>query len=458
MNRLETIVADTREQVAPLVAAAQVMRSQAMAAPGRAHYFYARLRSVQAAGKPILIAEYKRRSPSNAAIGLEVSLKTQLRHYVEADAAAISILTNERFFGGSLKDLQEARSLVPDGGPALLRKDFIVDPVQLYQARMAGADAVLLIAAILTADQLASLVTETHALGMGALVELHHPEELAKIHGLNLPVVGINNRDLTDFSLRLNRANLLAHQLPNDAIRIAESGIESPMSYRIATHNAHGALIGTALMQQPERITELQQPIAYTLKACGIREATHLSLPADLLGVNFSPHSKRRIDPQVLAQTGLPSHAVAVFYGNPPQEVAEILARHPFRWVQRYADDVTPEELGKHTQHTLLALRPGSDLTAQAHRFAYHTDLFILDGSQPGSGCSDTVIPHDFPYPFLLAGGIRPENLDRVRQHPACIGVDVASGIETNGQVDPHRIHALRMGLLRQTSNPRPTA
>lgn len=450
MNHLDAILAQTRAEVAPLAtpAALAALREQALAHPAPRFRFYERLAERRRAGQPLLIAEYKRRSPSNPAIGLAVGLAAQVERYAAADVAAISVLTNGPFFGGALEDLAAAHALVGYTGPPLLRKDFIVSPLQLYQARLAGAEAVLLIAAALTGPELAALLAETHALGMGALVEVHHPDELPQLAGLPVQVLGVNNRDLTDFSIRLCRTALVAAQVQGGVTLIAESGIDSALTYRAATARAHGALIGTALMQQPGLLTDLQQPQStLCFKACGARAPEHLAAKADLVGVNFSPLSRRRVDPVRLAGADVPTNAIAVFYRNSMTEVESVLRQFPFRWVQRYADEVTPEALAQHPQRVLLAIPAGMDPLASAERFAYHTDLFLLDGAVPGSGVAGTAVPQDFHYPFLLAGGVNETNLHRALAHPYCVGVDIATGVETEGEFDPRQVVRIRAAL-----------
>jgi indole-3-glycerol phosphate synthase len=169
-----------------------------------------------------LVAEYKRRSPSAGTIRDNASVTEIVQAYERGGAAALSILTEEDHFGGSLDDLKEARaaSHLP-----ILRKDFTVDPYQLYEARAAGADAILLVVGSLSDDQLGRLYTETRALDLDALVEIHDEEELERALEFDVDVIGINNRDLTDFTVDLSRTFDLLADVPAGKTVVSESGI-----------------------------------------------------------------------------------------------------------------------------------------------------------------------------------------------------------------------------------------
>jgi indole-3-glycerol phosphate synthase len=169
-----------------------------------------------------LVAEYKRRSPSAGTIRENATVTEIVRSYERGGAAALSILTEEDHFGGTLKDLEEARaaSQLP-----ILRKDFTVDPYQLYEARAAGADAILLVVGSLTDAQLGRLYTETRALDLDALVEIHDEEELERALEFDVDVIGINNRDLTDFTVDLTRTFDLLADVPAGKTVVSESGI-----------------------------------------------------------------------------------------------------------------------------------------------------------------------------------------------------------------------------------------
>jgi len=169
-----------------------------------------------------LVAEYKRRSPSAGTIRDNASVAEIVQAYERGGAAALSILTEDDHFGGTLDDVNEARAA---SGLPILRKDFTVDPYQLYEARAAGADAVLLVVGSLTDEQLGRLYAETRALDLDALVEIHDEEELERALEFDVDVIGINNRDLTDFTVDLSRTFDLLADVPAGKTVVSESGI-----------------------------------------------------------------------------------------------------------------------------------------------------------------------------------------------------------------------------------------
>lgn len=457
--------------------------------------FYTALASAKAKRQPFFIAEFKRKSPSEGWINRDADLKEQVKTYARAGAGAISVLTDTEFFGGSYEDLKLAKETIlspiaAKAGALLLQKDFLIDPIQIYLAKQHGADLILLIAAILEPERLEFLRLLAESIGLGVLVEVHDREELGRIQHLDFPVLGINNRDLKTFRTSLNRVNVLARQARGRFV-IAESGVKSYRDFQIV-RKADGFLIGTGLMNTPPGPTAPPSLLIgglsgayfadgrFLFKACGIRTPEVLKdCAADFIGVNFSPVSKRNPSPgpgpkwegglmdsivyfftgferrmvdgdEGSGETlGIGANVVAVFYRNSEAEIREILGRFPFQNVQLYADDVTPEFVRSIRKKVFLAcrVRETTDLQ-QIEAFASDVDMFILDGAVPGSGqLISAEIPFDFPYPFLLAGGLHEENLDQILLYENCIGVDIASGIETDGQVDLAKIGAIQRRL-----------
>ena len=193
-----------------------------------------------------IIAEFKRRSPSKGWIHLKALAEDIVPGYANAGASAVSILTDEKFFGGNLKDIKDARPLIDI---PILRKDFIVDEYQLYQAKIIGADAVLLIAAALKKEELHALAAKAHELGLEVLLEIHSVEELKYINA-NMDVIGINNRNLGTFFTDVENSFRLAEQLPSDAVLVSESGISDPATVkRLQKAGFKGFLIGENFMK-----------------------------------------------------------------------------------------------------------------------------------------------------------------------------------------------------------------
>ena len=195
-----------------------------------------------------IIAEVKRASPSRGVLNDRLEPGQLAATYARAGADAISVLTETAYFGGSLADLGSVRGSVGHACP-LLRKDFIVDPYQLYEARLWGADAVLLIAAILETASLGVMLEESLGLGLSPLVEVHDRAELERIRFLCPPLVGINNRNLHDFSVDLRTTRELRPMVPPSIIVVSESGISEPKQIReLAALDVDAALIGEALV------------------------------------------------------------------------------------------------------------------------------------------------------------------------------------------------------------------
>jgi indole-3-glycerol phosphate synthase len=192
-----------------------------------------------------VIGEVKRRSPSAGAIVPAADVVRLAESYREGGAAAVSVLTQAAHFGGSLLDLERVAGRV---GLPVLRKDFIVDEVQVYEARAVGASAVLLIARILPGQRLRSLVALTHELGMAALVEVFNREELAAALGSGSKVVGVNARDLDTLNMDPSRHLELVPEVPGGVVAVAESGItERDDVRRLAALGVDAVLVGTAL-------------------------------------------------------------------------------------------------------------------------------------------------------------------------------------------------------------------
>lgn len=200
-----------------------------------------------------LIAEVKRASPSKGPLKPDLDPAALAAEYAKAGAAAISVLTEEDHFGGSLADLASVRSAVD---VPLLRKDFVVDPYQVWEARAHGADAVLLIVAVLTDDELKRLLSECQRAALSALVEVHDELELERALKAGATIVGINNRDLRDFTVSLDTTRRLRPMVPDGVVVVSESGIRSRADVEILEAlGVQAMLVGEALVtaSQPGR-------------------------------------------------------------------------------------------------------------------------------------------------------------------------------------------------------------
>ncbi len=206
--------------------------------------------AVSRGADPRVIAEVKRRSPSRGEIRPSFDPVACARAYAEGGAAAISVLTDETYFGGRLGYLTEIRAAVE---VPLLRKDFVIDAYQVDEARVAGADAVLLIVAALAQDELERLAARAHALSLCALVEVHDEPELERALAAGARVVGINNRDLRTFETDLAVTERLAPKIPEGVVVVAESGIFTRADMaRLAKSGADAFLVGESLMRESD--------------------------------------------------------------------------------------------------------------------------------------------------------------------------------------------------------------
>jgi indole-3-glycerol phosphate synthase len=193
-----------------------------------------------------LITEVKRASPSRGILCPDFDPVTLATRYAQGGAAAISVLTEENYFGGSLDHLVVIREAV---NLPLLRKDFILDPYQVYETAAYGADALLLIVAILSQEQLSALLSLSHTLGLGCLVEVHNEAEVNRAMASGAGVIGINNRDLRTFSVDINTTRRLRPLLPREQIVVSESGIRSHEDVRkLKQWGINAVLIGEALV------------------------------------------------------------------------------------------------------------------------------------------------------------------------------------------------------------------
>ena len=253
MNRLQEIITATREQVAERRHATPLPELDDAVARRAATGDVRSFRAAIARPGLSLVAEHKRRSPSAGAIREDLELVDVVRAYERGGAAALSILTEGPSFGGSLDDLRTARrvSALP-----LLRKDFIVDPYQIHEASAAGADAILLIVAALSAHELAALHSEAIGLGLSVLVEVHDERELETALSTDPvapAIIGINNRDLKTLRVDTNRTLELLPRVSGAALTVAESGFSRPEQLdELAAAGVDGVLIGEALMRSAD--------------------------------------------------------------------------------------------------------------------------------------------------------------------------------------------------------------
>jgi indole-3-glycerol phosphate synthase len=246
MSVLDLILAAKHEEIERLRPREAELRKQA-AGQASAKPFAPALR---AGNNVALIAEFKRRSPSAGWIRRDGSVAEITKAYSESGARAISVLTDQQFFAGGLDDLRVAcdKTSVP-----VLRKDFVIDELQLVEARAAGADAVLLIVRLLDDARLIELISVARELKFATLVEAHDRAEVERALNAGADIIGINNRDLARFEVDRDLASRIAHDVPADVVLVAESGVRSADDVaRIGEAGIDAALVGEALMRAPD--------------------------------------------------------------------------------------------------------------------------------------------------------------------------------------------------------------
>ncbi|MBS1565055.1 MAG: indole-3-glycerol phosphate synthase TrpC [Bacteroidetes bacterium] len=246
MNILDTIIEEKKLEVQKRKAAITVKDLQ------RSPYYMRRTCSLKGflldETRTGIIAEFKRRSPSKGVINGTADVAAVTKAYADNGASALSVLTDEKFFGGCTADLMKARA----NNIPILRKDFVIDEYQIEEARAMGADAILLIAACLTAQEVQRLAQYARKLELEVLLELHGEEELGHICP-ETEIVGINNRNLKTFTVDIERSLEMARRIPENKIKIAESGISSPDMIRLFRDNGFkGFLVGENFMKEPD--------------------------------------------------------------------------------------------------------------------------------------------------------------------------------------------------------------
>lgn len=255
---LDQILAHKRVEVEAAKAAGADRKVRALAessaaAGGQTGFRAALMRRPEVA----LIAEVKKASPSKGLIRPDFDPVRLATWYETGGAAAVSVLTDERFFQGSLLHLDQVRAAV---SMPILRKEFIIDPFQVYEAKAHGADAVLLIVAALDRSLLADLFELIRTLGMDALVEVHTEDELAVAVDLGADLIGINNRDLKTFHTTLDVSRRLVPQIPESAVVVSESGISSRRDVDlVAQMGVHAVLVGEALARERDVLAKVEE-------------------------------------------------------------------------------------------------------------------------------------------------------------------------------------------------------
>jgi indole-3-glycerol phosphate synthase/phosphoribosylanthranilate isomerase len=405
------------------------------------------------------ILEIKKASPSAGAIRPGADPAALARGYAGA-ADALSVLCDGPYFGGSLKDLTAAREEFE--GP-ILAKDFFIDTRQVAEARMAGADAILVMLSLLDDEQARMMIDEARSFGMDALVEVHDEAEMHRALALGAPLIGINNRDLRDLSIDLSTTERLA-RLAGDRILISESGISERADVERLAPLVDGFLIGSSLMRSANPAHAARELIFGRTKLCGLNCETDIraARPAAFAGFVFVSGSPRRVTTQAAVPlAGLARKAgvlpVGVFRDAPIATVsdsAEILNLHAVQ-LHGYEDAEYVEslrrELPRHCEIWTALSVDNQPLRSRGG------DRLLFDNAEGGSGETfdwSAVRNHPDLPSALVAGGIGPHNAVAARALGA-YAIDIGSAVdERPGKKSPDKI-ALLFEALRPTSRER---
>lgn len=394
------------------------------------------------------ILEIKKASPSAGAIRADADAVALARGY-SGVADALSVLTDDRFFGGSLGDLTKARAEFD--GPILV-KDFFIDPRQVVEARIAGADAVLVMLSVLEDAQAREMIAEARRLGMDPLVEVHDEVEMRRALALGCPLIGINNRDLRDLSIDLSTTERLA-QLAPDRILVSESGIRSRADVKRVARHVDGFLVGSSLMSADNPAEAARALVFGRTKLCGLNclEDLEAARTAAFAGFVFVPESPRHIAVELahpLAELArrfgvLP---VGVFRDAAPDVVADASSRLGLHAVQLHgrenADYVRElrSKLPEACEIWAAVSVGGEPLSAPG------ADRLVFDNADGGSGRTfDWSLVNDHPdLPnAIVAGGIGVHNA-RTAQQLGAYAIDIGSAVdERPGLKSPEKIAGL---------------
>ncbi|CAM6353213.1 bifunctional indole-3-glycerol-phosphate synthase TrpC/phosphoribosylanthranilate isomerase TrpF [Citrobacter sedlakii] len=413
-------------------------------------HFYDALQGARTA----FILECKKASPSKGVIRDDFDparIADVYKHY----ASAISVLTDEKYFQGSFDFLPLVSQVAPQ---PILCKDFIIDPYQIYLARHYQADACLLMLSVLDDEQYRQLAAVAHSLKMGVLTEVSNEEELERAIALGAKVVGINNRDLRDLSIDLNRTRQLAPKLGHGVTVISESGINTYGQVRELSHFANGFLIGSALMAYDDLNAAVRRVLLGENKVCGLTRPedakTAYESGAIYGGLIFVPTSPRFVTDEQAQQVkaAAPLQYVGVFRNAEIADVCDKASRLMLAAVQLHGGedqayvDALRAALPAQVQ-IWKALSVGETLPARDYR---SVDKYVLDNGQGGSGqrFDWSLLQGQALDNVLLAGGLGADNCVEAAK-AGCAGLDFNSGVESQPGIKDARLLASVFSTLR---------
>ncbi|EGT4370339.1 bifunctional indole-3-glycerol-phosphate synthase TrpC/phosphoribosylanthranilate isomerase TrpF [Cronobacter malonaticus] len=386
--------------------------------------------------RTVFILECKKASPSKGVIRSDFN-PARIAGVYKHHASAISVLTDEKYFQGSFDFLPIVSAIAHQ---PVLCKDFIIDPYQIYLARFYQADACLLMLSVLDDDQYRQLAAVAHSLGMGVLTEVSNEEELERALHLEAKVVGINNRDLRDLSIDLNRTRELAPRLGHGVTVISESGIHTYGQVRELSRFANGFLIGSALMEHDDLESAVRQVLLGENKVCGLTRPQDAqsawqagALYGGLIFVGSSPRAVTDEQARAVIDAA-PLRYVGVFRDAPVEDVVAKANTFSLAAVQLHGDEDQTyiSALRASLPETTAIWKAQSVSHALPPRNLQYVDRYVLDNGQGGTGqrFDWSLLEGQTLDNVMLAGGLGADNCVQAAQL-GCAGLDFNSGVES---------------------------
>ncbi|EOV9646060.1 bifunctional indole-3-glycerol-phosphate synthase TrpC/phosphoribosylanthranilate isomerase TrpF [Cronobacter malonaticus] len=386
--------------------------------------------------RTVFILECKKASPSKGVIRSDFN-PARIAGVYKHHASAISVLTDEKYFQGSFDFLPIVSAIAHQ---PVLCKDFIIDPYQIYLARFYQADACLLMLSVLDDDQYRQLAAVAHSLGMGVLTEVSNEEELERALRLEAKVVGINNRDLRDLSIDLNRTRELAPRLGHGVTVISESGIHTYGQVRELSRFANGFLIGSALMEHDDLESAVRQVLLGENKVCGLTRPQDAqsawqagALYGGLIFVGSSPRAVTDEQARAVIDAA-PLRYVGVFRDAPVEDVVAKANTFSLAAVQLHGDEDQTyiSALRASLPETTAIWKEQSVSHALPPRNLQYVDRYVLDNGQGGTGqrFDWSLLEGQTLDNVMLAGGLGADNCVQAAQL-GCAGLDFNSGVES---------------------------
>ena len=414
------------------------------------------------------ICEVKKASPSKGIIAEHFPYLDIAKEYEVAGAAAISVLTEPDFFKGDKKYLKEIANTVKI---PVLRKDFIIDEYQIYQAKVWGASAILLICACLDVPTLTKFRELADSLGLSSLVEAHDEHEVQMAIDCGARIIGVNNRNLKDFTVDVQNSVRLRNLVQDDVIFVSESGLETPEDIQVLRDNNIGvALMGETFMRSPnkvEKLAYLYGPTYYTpkVKMCGISKVE--TIPAivdakpDYMGLVFAPSKRQVTVDQAKTLVEELHKQYAVRYNSETIKTVGVFVNETVENLLKIAEEVKLDVIqlhGDEDESFIQILKEQSNVevwkaiqvrsAADAEKWIDSSaDMLLFDAyhkdERGGTGeVFDWSSLDEFERPFMLAGGIDSTNVARAIRTVCPYGIDISSGIETEGVKDDEKMKA----------------